>query len=158
STSITVFSNIAFRSKPTPLDVAASHGSTSRSFPRTREAGFTLEVQHFGEGFSRGPEVKTLSRRIVVGPDQGIESFGRQLGEVDLARQEAAHAPDGILDAAFLPRGIGIAEECLDRQAMQLVMMSELGSVVEGDGLPQPSRQTCEQLGDPPSDRPGRLV
>jgi hypothetical protein len=123
-----------------------------------RGAGFTLEVQHFGEGFSRGPKVKALSRRVVVGPDEGIESFGRQLCEVGLARQEAAHAADGILDAALLPRGIGIAEECLDRQAMQLVMMSELGSVVEGDGLPQSPRQTCEQLGDPPRDRPSRLV
>ena len=35
-------------------------------------------------------------------------------GEVGFARQEAAHAADGVLDAAFLPGGVGIAEEGLD--------------------------------------------
>src|SRR6266404_5898041 len=48
-----------------------------------------------------------------------------------VARNEAAHAANGIFDAALLPRRIGIAEEGLNIDAMEPMM--ELGAVVEGD-------------------------
>jgi hypothetical protein len=50
-------------------------------------------------------------------------------------RGKAAHPSDGILDAAFLPGRVGVAEEGVDRQAVQRTMASKLGTVVEGNGL-----------------------
>jgi hypothetical protein len=69
-----------------------------------------------------------------------------------LARDEAAHATDGIFDAALLPGRIGIAEERLNIDAMERAVACELGAVVEGDGLAQVRRQRFEErqqvLGD----------
>jgi len=51
----------------------------------------------------RGPEVKALARGVVVGGEGLAEAAGRDFFEVCVARGEAAHAADGVLDAAFLP-------------------------------------------------------
>jgi hypothetical protein len=115
-------------------------------------------VQHFGEGLGRGPEVKAFSRRIVVGADQGVEAPVWKRGEVGLAREEAAHSTDGVLDAALLPGGIGITEERLDGKPMELLMARELGAVVEGDGLPQLWRQAGEEPEEMARDTSGGLV
>jgi hypothetical protein len=102
-------------------------------------------VQHFGEGLGRGFKVKALSGRVVIGADESEEAPVRQRGKVCLARQEAAHPADGILDPAFLPWCIGITEERLDAEAVEFMMVGELGAVVEGDGPPQRLGQACEQ-------------
>jgi len=65
--------------------------------------------------------------------------------EVGLTRNEAAHAANGIFDAALLPRRIGIAEEGLNIDAMEPMMACELGAVVEGDGPAQVRRQHFEE-------------
>src|ERR1044072_9245418 len=103
-----------------------------RSSPRKRGGGFTFEVQHFGEGFSRGPEVKALAWGGVVGADERVEASNRERSEVGLARQEAAHAADGVLDTALLPRRVGITEVGFDGEPMQRLVAGELGAVVEG--------------------------
>jgi hypothetical protein len=93
-----------------------------------------------GEGLSWGPEVKAFSRGVVVGGNEGVEALVRQGGEVGLARDEAAHAADGVLDAALLPRRIWIAEEGFDPEAVESAVACELGAIVEGNGLAQALR------------------
>ena len=110
---------------------------TYESSPRRRGGGFTFEVQHLGESLGRGFEVKAFSRSVVVGGDEGVESAERKGCEVGLARNEAAHSPDGVFDAALLPGSVGVAEEGFDGEAMKCAMTRELGAVVEGDGLAQ---------------------
>src|ERR1700761_1944423 len=113
----------------------AHAGYKLSSSPRTRGGGFTLEVQHLGKGLSWGSEVKAFTRSVVVGGHEVAESAARERRKVGLAGHEAAHSPDCILDAAFLPRRIRIAKEGVDRQAAQREVAGELGTVVEGDGL-----------------------
>ena len=117
----------------------------SSSSPRRRGGGFTLEVQHLGEGLGGGPEVKAFARGVVVGGDESAEAFAWQGGKVGLARQEAAHSADRILDAAFLPGCVAIAEEGGDRQLVECAVAGELGAVVEGDGSAKARRQAAEQ-------------
>ena len=59
----------------------------------------------------------------------------------------AAHAADSVFDAAFLPRFVGVAEEGGEAEASgELVMLSELGAVIEGDGLAPGGRERFEQV------------
>src|ERR1700732_1503844 len=81
--------------------------------------GFTLEVQHLREGLGRGSEVKAFARSVVVGGDGLTEAAGWELCEVRLAGDEAAQAAEGVLDAAFLPGRVGVAEEGLHQEALQ---------------------------------------
>ncbi len=109
-----------------------------RSFPRRREGGLTFEVQQLREDLGWGLEVQTLTRGVVVSLRKIDELAWGEVVEIGFARQEASHAADGVLDAAFLPGGVGIAEESLDVEPIaQPVMGGELGSVIEGDGLAQ---------------------
>src|SRR6266851_2775845 len=65
-----------------------------------------------------------------------LQSLRRQCGEVGLAGQATSQATDGVLDAALLPRGVGVTEEGLNAQGLaQAVVVGELGAVIEGDGL-----------------------
>ena len=70
---------------------------------------------------------------------------GRQRDESRLSRQETTHSPDGILDAAFLPGGMRVAEVGPHGQPVQLLMAGEFGAVVESDGLAQVARHGLEQ-------------
>jgi hypothetical protein len=49
--------------------------------------------------------------------------------EVGFAWDEAAHSADGVFDAAFLPRGVGIAEEGLQIEVVQPGVAGELGAI-----------------------------
>src|SRR5689334_12881799 len=98
-------------------------GDRKRLSSRRRPGGgFTLEVQHLGKGLGWGPEVKAFARGVVVGGDELAEAGGREGSEIGLARDEAAHPVDRVLDTAFLPGRIGIAEEGLDRKTVQFQM------------------------------------
>src|ERR1700722_5496311 len=110
------------------------------SSPRRRGGGFTLEVQHLREGLGWGAEVKAFPGCVVVGSDKVAESAVGQCRKVGFAGHEAPHPADGILDAALLPRRVGIAEKGIDRQVMQSMMAGELGSVVESNGLAEALR------------------
>ncbi|WP_210164297.1 hypothetical protein, partial [Bradyrhizobium sp. WSM2254] len=93
-------------------------GSTLIPLPtsswRRPGGGFTLEVQQLrGEGLCRGSEVKAFARGVVVGGNGLAEALGWELFEVGLSGDEAAQAADGVLDAALLPRRVGVAEEGL---------------------------------------------
>ena len=79
-------------------------------------------------------------------------------GEVGFARDEASHSADGVFDAAFLPRGVGIAEEGLQIEAVQAGVACELGAVVEGDCSAQLRWDGPEQLLDQLGDEVGGLV
>ncbi|MHC2332441.1 hypothetical protein ACVIW0_001730 [Bradyrhizobium sp. USDA 4454] len=108
--------------------------------------GFTLEMQHLSsKGLRWGPEVKAFARGVVVCGDELAEASGWELVEIGFARDEAAHATDGVLDATFLPGGVRIAEEGLHQEALQGKVRCELGTVVEGDGLAHLLWQRLEQ-------------
>jgi len=72
--------------------------------------------------------------------------------EVGLAGDEASHSADGVFDAAFLPRGVGVTEEGLQIEAVQVRMAGEFGAVVEGYGSAQPLGEGLEQLLDQAGD------
>src|SRR4051812_1764766 len=121
----------------------------SLSSPRKREGGFAFEVQQeLAEALGWGCPVKAFSRGVVVGAEAVGEVVLGEGGEVGFAGQGFAHASDGVFDAAFLPGGVGVAEEGLDGEGVELVVAGELGSVVEGDGLAHGRGQRGEQLGD----------
>ena len=80
------------------------------------------------EEFCRGFEVEALSRCVVVEADDGVESFVWQGCEVGLAWDSPSHSADGVLDGALLPRGVGVAEEGVDAEGVQLVVPRELGT------------------------------
>lgn len=107
------------------------------SCPRRRAA----EVQRFqepAEYLRRCLEPKAFPRGVVVGGHERIELRSREPGQVGLARQTAAQSPDGILDTAFLPRRMRIAEVRGHAElAVQLMMQRELSAVVEGQALSQ---------------------
>jgi hypothetical protein len=116
-------------------------------------------VQHLSsKDLCRGPEVKAFARGVVVGGDGLAQAAGWQLFEVGVARDEAAHAADGVLDAPFLPGGVGIAEVRLDQEALQGKVRCELGAVVEGDGLADRLWQDLEQAYEMVSDAGGELA
>src|SRR4029078_11809567 len=125
-----------------------------RSWPRKRGGGFTFEVQHLGEGLGRGLPVKAFSRGVVVSGDQLLEADIWQRREIGLARNEAPHPPDRILDAALLPGRVRVAEEGIDRKTVQPPMAGELGAVVEGDG----AAQACRQRGADGAQGPGATI
>ena len=86
------------------------------------------------------------ARGIVVSLHQLSKPIVRQGGQVGLARQGAAQATDGVLDATLLPRRAGIAEEGLEAEGMELVMLGELGAVVESNGLTPQQRMEDMEL------------
>ena len=116
-------------------------------------------MQHFREGLEGGSEVKAFARSVVVGSDHLVETLGREIIQVGLARDEATHPADGVFDASLLPGRVGIAEEGLDRKTVQRQMTGELGAIVEGHGLSQAlgqgGEQAHEMAGDPNSDLAG---
>jgi len=102
-------------------------------------------VQQFEEDLGGRPEAEALSRRVVIGCDEGIEKLVVDGVEVGSARQGSAQSTDGVFDGALLPGAMGVAEEGPDAELVgEDVMLSELGAVVEGDGLAQPPIESLE--------------
>jgi len=97
------------------------------------------------EDFGGGSEVKAFSGGVVVEGDKGVELVVGERSEVGLSGEEAAHPSDGVFDAALLPRRVGVAEEGLELDGMQAGVLSELGAVIEGDGLAQRLWQGIEE-------------
>ena len=102
-------------------------------------------MQHLvPESLSGSIVAEAFARGIVVSLHQLSKPIVRQGGQVGLARQGAAQATDGVLDATLLPRRAGIAEEGLEAEGMELVMLGELGAVVESNGLTPLRRERAE--------------
>lgn len=80
-----------------------------------------------------------------------LESGRRDEIEVCFAGQPAPQASDGVFHSAFLPRTMGIAEEGLDAKGfVKPVMLGELVSVVEANGLAYRLRKFAELTSDSP--------
>ena len=120
----------------------------SLSFPRRRESRFIFQVQHLvQENLCRGPVAQALARGILVVLKHLCKPFLRQCGEVGLAGQAPSQPADGVLHSALLPGRMGIAEEGLDAQIVQLMMAGKLGSVVEGHRPAHFGRELSQHLG-----------
>ena len=115
------------------------------SYRRMPVGTFTFEVQRFkviAEYRSGRLEPKTFSWSMVVGGNPLVELCGGEGGEVGFTRQAATPAADSIFDAAFLPGGMGVAEIGWHPELLiELVMLCELGAIVEGDGTSERSRE-----------------
>src|SRR5271155_1607932 len=94
--------------------------SIIRSSRRMPGCGLSFEVQHPGEDLGWGAEVQTLSRGMVVGLSDTGDLVWGDVVEVGVPGQEAADPADGVLDAALLPGGVGIAEEGIEADAVVL--------------------------------------
>jgi hypothetical protein len=82
---------------------------------------------------------------VIVG-QRGVEDvFEIEVLQVGLSGQPASDAADSVFYAAFLPWGMGVAEEGPDSEAM---MLGELGSVVECQGAPEAFGQRLDELGE----------
>ena len=69
--------------------------------------------------------------------------------EVRFAGQRASKAADRVFHAAFLPRAVRVAEECLNaKDLVKPMVLGELVSVVEADGSEHRLRQFTEPTGD----------
>ena len=71
---------------------------------------------------------------MVVGLGGGEDVVGLEGVEVGGSGEVSSEASDGVFDAAFLPGAVRVAEEGLEAD---LVVLGELGSVVEGEGAPE---------------------
>jgi len=81
-----------------------------------------------------------------------LKSGCRDEIEVRFTGKRASQAADRVFHAAFLPRAVRIAEEGLDAESfVKPVMLGELVSVIEADGLTHRLRKLVELAGDRPS-------
>ena len=93
-------------------------------------------------------EAQAFSWGRVVAEDILSEVVWSQQSEVCFSGQEAAEAPDGVFDAAFLPGRMSITEPGSDAVFFtQAVVLAEFLSVVECDGPAAVSWQPTQQGG-----------
>ena len=90
--------------------------------------------QIMAENLCWGLVVETLSRSVIIGTNQREQAMVRESRQVGFSRQPASHAADGVFNAAFLPRGMGVAEKGTHREFMKSIVVGELRPVIEGDG------------------------
>ena len=98
------------------------------------------------EYLSGCPVAKDLSRAVVVLSHDDLDSVCWNGLEICGAGQVAAHASDGIFDAALLPGPMWITE--VGRQGELLceaVMAGKFAAIVEGNGGAQRLGQGCEE-------------
>ncbi len=120
---------------------------------RTRGCGFTFEVQQLVVKNLGGRLIaEAVTRRIIIGLDHVCKAFVRERGQVGFAGQGPAQAADGVFDPALLPGRMRIAEEGLQTEGMEGVMLGEFRAVIEGNGLApggrQGGQQGCDGVGD----------
>lgn len=112
-----------------------------------RPGGFTFEVQHLlDEYLCRCSVVEALSGSGVIGAQERVEVASTDGIEIGFSRQVAAQASVCVLDASFLPGGVGVAEEGGCAERVQLVVACEFRSVVEGEGLSERGGQDAEPV------------
>ena len=125
-------------------------------FLRKQEGGFTFEVQQMVSKNLGGRLIaETFPGGIIVRLDQACKVLLREGGQIGLAGQGPAQAPDGIFDPALLPGRMRITEKRLEAEGMEVVMPGELGAVIEGDGLPPCGGQRSQQDGQDRGDGGG---
>ncbi len=118
--------------------------------------GFTFEVQQMvSKNLGGRLVVEALAGGIIVRLDQACKVLLREGGQVGLAGQGPAQAPDGIFDPTLLPGRMRITEKRLEAEGMEVVMPGELGAVIEGDGLPPCGGQRSQQDGQDRGDGGG---
>ena len=94
---------------------------------RTRGCGFTFEVQQVvSKNLGGGLIAEAFPRRIIVYLYEARKVLLREGRQVGLARQGAAQAADGVLDAALLPGRVGLTEEGFEAERMEGVMPRKL--------------------------------
>jgi len=103
--------------------------------------------RRISESLVGSQEEEALAWGVVVAEEASLELMGGQGGEIGFAGEVPAHAANGVFDTAFLPRFVGVAEESGKAETLgELVMLGELGPVIESDGLAQGGRKGFKDL------------
>src|SRR4051794_19900360 len=111
------------------------------------------------ERLARGAVAEAASRRVVEPVGEPPQGRRRERPGLGLARQEAADATVRVLDGAFLPGAVRVAEVARHAQLpVEGGVGGELGPAVEGDRPAGVLRQRPERVGDPAEDRRRALV
>ena len=82
---------------------------------------------------------------MVEGQDSLSDAILRDEIKVGFAREGASESAYGVFNAAFLPRGVGVAEEGVDTE---LVVECELGAIVDGEAFPEDLGDGVEEPGE----------
>jgi hypothetical protein len=83
-------------------------------------------------------ESKAFAWGVITAASDGIDLPRCVMSQVCFTRKKAADAPIGVLDAAFLPRAMWVAEESIAPEDIaQGVVVGELGAVVLGQAAAQ---------------------
>ena len=111
------------------------------------------------EDLARRAVAEAAPRRVVEPVGEPAEGGSRERLGLAVARQEAADAAVRVLDGAFLPGGVRIAEVGLHREvAVEDGVAGELAAAVEGDRAAGILGQTPEGVGDTRDHRRRALV
>ena len=116
------------------------------------ESGIDAELLE--QGLQWRFESEVLSRCEVVHEGDIGDVLVAELVDVKVARQVSSQSPVHILHRALLPAGVSVAEESGHVHVQRLSdegVAGELGTIVEGNGAPQPGIELTEHLHDDPS-------
>ena len=84
--------------------------------------------QHRREDLGRSLKAEAFSGSVIVALGERVEALLGQPVGVHFSGQQTTQPADGVFDAAFLPRRLGVAEIGLHLQAgVQLLMVRRLG-------------------------------
>ena len=107
-------------------------------------------LEEFIEYLEWRSEAKALSWHGVMLVRDGIDASEGNLGEVGFAWQISPEPSIHVLDAAFLPRAVRVAEVSFDREAVaEFVVEGKLGTVVLRESSPQSFGQSLEPAPQP---------
>src|SRR5689334_13483735 len=136
---------------------AVSTRSATGAGARLGRAGRGRQV--LPEDLARGSVAEAAARGVVEPVGQPAEAGASEGIGLAVARQEAAGAAVQVLDSAFLPGAVRVAEVAGHRQlAGEPRIGGELGPPVEGDGPAGVLGQAPERLGDARDHRRRALV
>src|SRR4051795_12158698 len=111
------------------------------------------------EDLARGAVAEAAPRRVVEPVGQPPQADARERFGLAVAGEETPDPPVRVLDGAFLPGGVRVAEVGLHREvAVERGVAGELRPAVEGDGPAGGLRQRLEGLADARDHRRRALV
>src|SRR4051812_33645825 len=137
--------------------LAVSTRSVTGARARLGRAGRGRQV--LLEHLARGPVAEAAAGRVVEPVGEPPQGRRRERPGLGLARQEAADAAVRVLDGAFLPGAVRVAEVGLHRELpVEGGVAGELAAAVEGDRAAGLLGQRPEDVGDAGDHRRRALV
>src|SRR4051794_19451116 len=140
-----------------PLRAGGFYAKCDRCGVRLGRPGRGRQVRL--EHLARGAVAEAAPRRVVEPVGEPPQGRRRERPGLGLARQEAADAAVRVLDGAFLPGAVRVAEVARHGDVpVERGVGGELAAAVEGDRPAGVLRQRPERVGDAGDHRRGTLV